>query len=348
MALGILAWLGTIPIPPAAADPVGPTNYRSRVLSVSPTPTNGVVVEILGGDAFVRLQIPRGHTATVPDYSTSDGAGPYLRFDADGTVHRNANAVATVINRSRSGPAGEAPPSRRTSRWEVVSSDGSYQWHDHRIHLMGKARAWTGDDHRIDMGGPDGTWEIPLIIDGRASTVTGELVHVPPPPSWLWWSLVPLLAGLTAVVGRRRPAGLHHGTDPTAIIAVLVSLASLAVGWASRAGLPAEAAPGWPILAVPAVAVIASLALAGPARGRPLPRRVATAAIIATLGSWAWLRRAVLTASIVPTTLPATLDRGVTAAALGLAVGLTVGLVSGPPRPVAADPQRSVAPAAPA
>lgn len=347
VALGVMAWLGMVPIPPAAADPVGPTNYRSRVLSVSPTPPSGVVVEILGGDAFVRLQVPRGHTATVPDYSTSDGAGPYLRFDADGTVRRNANAVATIINRSRSGPTREAPPSPRTSRWEVVSSDGSYQWHDHRIHLMGKARAWTGDDHRIDMGGPDGTWEIPLAIDGRASTITGELVHVPPPPSWLWWSLVPLLAVLIALVGRRRPAGPDAGTDPTAITAVLVSLASLTVGWASRAGLPAEAAPGWPILAVPAVALVASLALAGPARSRPLPRRVATAAIVATLGSWAWLRRAVLTASIVPTALPPPLDRGVTAAALGLAVGLTVGLVSGPTGPMAADPQRPVAPAAP-
>ena len=187
-----------------------------------------------------------------------------------------------------------------------------------------------------------------LVVVGRPSLIPGEIVTLPPPPSWLGWSLVRLMAVLIALVDRRRPAGLDDGTDPTAITAVLVSLASLTVGWASRAGLPAEAAPGWPILAVPAVALVASLALAGPARSRPLPRRVATAAIVATLGSWAWLRRAVLTASIVPTTLPPSLDRGVTAAALGLAVGLTVGLVSGPPRRVVADPQRSVAPAAPA
>lgn len=173
VALGVMAWLGMVPIPPAAADPVGPTNYRSRVLSVSPTPTNGVVVEILGGDAFVRLQIPRGHTATVPDYSTSDGAGPYLRFDADGTVRRNVKRGRhhhqPLPERTHRGK--RPPPNARVAgTWcrATAATSGtttaSTSWAK-----PGRGPVTTTASTR---GALDGTWEIPLVIDGRASTIT--------------------------------------------------------------------------------------------------------------------------------------------------------------------------------
>ncbi|MET0663722.1 MAG: hypothetical protein ABWZ42_11380, partial [Ilumatobacteraceae bacterium] len=39
---------------PAFADPAGPTDYRSEVVSVDPS-TADIGVEIIGGDSFVQL-----------------------------------------------------------------------------------------------------------------------------------------------------------------------------------------------------------------------------------------------------------------------------------------------------
>jgi len=73
---------------PAAADPVGPTNYRSDVTAVTPA-SDGVDVDVLGGDAFLRVTVAPGHEVLVPGYDTDEDAAPYLRFRGDGTVEVN-------------------------------------------------------------------------------------------------------------------------------------------------------------------------------------------------------------------------------------------------------------------
>jgi len=74
---------------PAGADPAGPTNQRSRVVAVEP-PSEGAVVRVVGGDAFLELSLDRGHEVVVPGY----GGEPYLRFRRDGRVEENRRSPA--------------------------------------------------------------------------------------------------------------------------------------------------------------------------------------------------------------------------------------------------------------
>ena len=65
--------------------------------------------------------------------------------------------------------------------------------------------------------------------------------------------------------------------------------------------------------------------------------RAGLAAVAAALGSWAWLRRAVIDHAVLPTTWPPALDRTVTALALGAAAATVVLLVWRPPGTVRAS-----------
>ena len=125
---------------PAAADPPRPTDYRSTVTAVDARGR--------------RRRRPRSWAATPSSSCGSTRATrswcratarsePYLRFLADGTVERNLRSEATYLNEDRQGavdlPAQadhEAEP-----EWETVADDGTYAWHDHRIHWMGTSRA---------------------------------------------------------------------------------------------------------------------------------------------------------------------------------------------------------------
>jgi hypothetical protein len=199
----VVASILALVAPPALADPARPTDYRARVLGVSPTPPAGFHVRVVGGDAFLELEVPRGHTVAVPDYAqTATGPRPYLRFRADGTVQRNEHSVAAVLNRSRYGTDGEAPDPALEPRWVEVADDGRYLWHDHRIHWMGGSSPTTDHHGRVDLGGPDGTWVIELEVDGRATTVTGELVRLKSPPEWPYYGVAVLVAaGFVALIG---------------------------------------------------------------------------------------------------------------------------------------------------
>ena len=86
---------------PAAADPAGPSDFRSEVTRITPD-IEGVDAEIRGGDAFIELTVDDGHEVIVYGYET-DPPKPYLRFKADGTVERNRNSSATYVNDDRKG-----------------------------------------------------------------------------------------------------------------------------------------------------------------------------------------------------------------------------------------------------
>lgn len=63
------------------------------------------------------------------------------------------------------------------------------QWHDHRNHWMSTvapARVVTDSDRSH---GIFERWEIPIEIDGRSDSISGELACVPP-PSREWWYTV--------------------------------------------------------------------------------------------------------------------------------------------------------------
>lgn len=316
-----------IPAAPAAADPPGPTNYRSEVTSVVP-PVEGVEVEIVGGDGFLQVTVDEGHTLTVPGYAGE----PYLRVLDDGTVQENQASAATYLNESRQGTdVGRAIDPNAAPRWETVADDGRWAWHDHRIHYMGQ-------------GTPRGAttaegvaWEVPMAVDGVDVVVSGRyrLLDAPSPLPWLLGALV--LAGLV-IAGPRL-------LDPITVggLAILVAGgAGVAAGVAQRTADPPGAPTSALVVVLPAVALVAGV-LAVMQRGRVL-RAVAVLLGAAAAGGWAILRLPVLWNAVLPTTLPPVADRAATTLALGASIGAAVvGVRSGalsPPPPDAPDPTK--------
>ncbi|HEX6420404.1 MAG TPA: hypothetical protein VFZ77_18025 [Acidimicrobiales bacterium] len=303
-----LAGLGALVLtaPPAAADPPQPTDYRATVRGIEPQ-AGAVEARVVGGDAFLELEVAEGHEVVVLGY----GDEPYLRFRADGTVERNRRSEATYLNDDRRGAVDLPAAADNTAdpEWEEVADGGAYAWHDHRIHWMG-----AGRPPGAEPGGVVQAWTVPLRVDGTPTDVRGDLVLVGGISPLPWLALG--LAGLAAVVvsgGRRaRVAGL-------AGLAALAAAAGAAVaGWAQYAAAPAGSGVDPLVVAVPLVGLVAAaagVALRGRAAG-PVATLAATAAVI----GWATLRASVLWKPVLPTDLPWWLDRTATALGLGLAV----------------------------
>ncbi|HYI61879.1 MAG TPA: hypothetical protein VEW93_08760 [Acidimicrobiales bacterium] len=311
-----------LPAAPAAADPPGPTDYRSEVVRVHPA-VEGVRASVAGGDAFLLIEVVRGHTVTVPGYDAGDPE-PYLRVLADGRVQENQASVAFAVNQSRDG-TGDADTAGGPPRWRTVATDGRWAWHDHRIHNMADRAPPAA---RTDTGL---AWEVPLVVDGEPVTVAGRyrLLDGPTPLPWLGLALV--LAAATVLVARRLPPVTVAG------LAVLVAgSAGVVAGVAQRAASPPGAPTSPLVVVLPAVAAVAGV-IAVLQRGRVL-RAVAALAGAAAAGGWALVRAAVLWRAVLPTDLPAGVDRAATAAALGVAAGAAVVVVrSGALAPPPAD-----------
>ncbi len=297
---------------PAAADPPRPTDYRSTVTAVTPR-LDGVEAEIVGGDAFLELRVAEGHEVVVPGYG--EDAEPYLRFRADGTVERNLRSEATYLNEDRQGAVDLPAQADREAEpeWETVADDGTYAWHDHRVHWMGSNRPPGAEPGDVVQ-----SWTVPLTVDGEPVTVDGELVlvaRVSPVP----WILLGI-AGAAAVVllGRRRPL------VPAAAVA-MAAAGALLVGWAQFSAAPEGSGASPLLVAVPLIGLVAAgLGLAF--RGR-VTGPVATLAGAAAVVGWGVLRIDVLWMPVLPTDLPAGIDRAVTALSLGLAAAAAAVIV---------------------
>lgn len=325
--LAVLALVQATTARPASADPPRPTNHRSRVIAVDPPAPPGVSVEIQGGDAFVVMTVDRGHEVVVPDYGASDTDRPYLHFQDDGTVRMNESSAAASANESRFGTRDPGFDPDGEPRWRTVSTTGSHAWHDHRIHLMVPDHLAVVDERgRVDLGGEDGTWEIPLEVDGVATTVTGELIRVDAPAAWPWYAAVVLIGAAVLVVAMSVTA-VGRG-----IVGLALLVAGLASGYVAATEL-ANAPDGSGASSVPIIlasaSVLGALMPIGSGIGgdrRPMLARTGTALSAAALTWWGATRLAVFSNSILPSQL-GSLDRTVTALALGIGAVVAVVLM---------------------
>lgn len=296
---------------PAAADPPGPTDFRTEVLAITPA-SDAFAIEIIGGDSFVLLRQINDAVIEVVGYNGE----PYLRFLADGTVEQNLRSPATYLNEERFGdtiPAiadADAPP-----EWEVVATDGSYAWHDHRAH-------WMLQSTPFDKGPGDQILEavIPLRVDGVEVDLRVASYWEPRP------SLIPLALGAIAGLGLvtavwRRPSAL------AAMLAVGAAIA-LAAGFVQYRSVPSETGPSLTLIAVPLIALAVAIG-AHLSRHRPataLPLAIGSAA---SLVAFAALRLPTAHKAILPTDLSMPLDRAISAGVAALALGcLVVGAAS--------------------
>jgi hypothetical protein len=212
-------------VPPAgaSADPARPGNTESIVESVEPS-TDSVRIDIVGGDAFVRLRVERGHSAELRGYYDE----PYVRVADDGTVSVNEASDTFRISKSRYGAGttiNDGGSASIDESWVVASTNGTYLWHDHRVHWMSPM-----PPQAIDGRGLVQQWSIPITVDGRATLVTGSLYLRDAPGSWWWLFLLPaVVIGFTA-------------SRVVAVRALVIGGVATAVGGAFMFwGLPTEA-----------------------------------------------------------------------------------------------------------
>lgn len=302
---------------PAAADPAGPTHFRSTitglVANADDAPENeapiapDIEVQVLGGDAFLVVRAAPGTQVQVPGYEGE----PYVRIAADGTVEINTRSPARWLNDERFGlPDSELPTQADADAppaWEVVARGGEYAWHDHRIHWMSPSLPPSVDPGRNEVQQVS-EWSVPMVVDDAQILLVGELDWLPGPSpvqpagalvlalaAGVWLGLrreqtlsaaIGIGAAVTGALGVAASVGLPPGADVEPALVVLPGLAVAVLGaarwWSGRD--PAQA--GWmvPAAALPLAVwgVVQAGALTRPIVPGPVPSEfVALAAALA-------------------------------------------------------------------
>jgi hypothetical protein len=293
----------------ARADGAEPTDYQSRVVSVTPA-VEAVEVDIVGGDAFLLLRVVPGHEVIVLGYQSE----PFVRIHPDGRVEENCASPSWALSRERF-PSGRLPDgvgADLAPRWVEVATDGAWAWHDHRTHWMGAARP-------MGLGPGDEVVDgiVALMVDGSRVEVrvVSEWQH---PPS-VWPATTGALLGLVVAllcVARRRAVPIVGG---------LAAAAALVIGAWQHRSLPPATGPHPIEWMLAATASVACLVAVGAMRRRPPMAFGASGALVVAateLVVWAVRRRSGLWRAVLPTEAPAWLDRGVTAFVLVAAVSV--------------------------
>lgn len=211
----IAALLVLIPAPSALAHAGGNPNYRSVIDRVTPN-VPGVSFEVLAYDAYFELRDQHGHEVLIYGYEGE----PYARVLKDETVQVNERSPAYYLNDTRY-PTAEVPAianPKAPPRWKTVGSDGTFLWHDHRMHYGSTAiPPQVTDQHRKTKVYD---YEIPLRIDGRKGAIDGTLYWVGSPnPSKLPFivgavALLVVGGALVLFVRRRRGTGDESKDEP--------------------------------------------------------------------------------------------------------------------------------------
>lgn len=333
--LAVLGGAGIATATPAGAHTVGgidATNYRTRILAVTPA-TPGVTVRVIDHGDRLELRNTARRDVVVEGYEGE----PYLRVGPRG-VFENVRSPATFLNRVRRDPA-PAPPSADATappEWRRVSSGTTARWHDHRAHWMGTRNPPVVDrapdrEHLIQR------FRIVVRRDAELIVVRGDVRWIPGPSPWPWL-LTAVGLGTAVAVGARTRAGAKvvGGALAVALAAAFVhAVGAWPVASDSLVDRAANALPTAGALAL-GIAALALLARRGLHAAAPLlvfaGLFVGIAVGLADLPA--------LSRSQLPTDLPPAVDRLTVALALaggfGAAAGAARHVAARGPRPVPA------------
>ena len=180
----------------ARADAARPGNTQSIVESVDPA-SDAVRFDVVGSDAFMRVRASQGHTVEIAGYEGE----PFVKIDRSGTVWVNDASTTLAISASRYGSATSSETAARSTKqavkWTRVRGDGTYLWHDHRVHWMSPTTPPT-----VDASGLVQKWILKATVDGVPTIVSGSLYLRSTPGSW-WWSAA-FVACVAALFASRR------------------------------------------------------------------------------------------------------------------------------------------------
>jgi hypothetical protein len=217
LVLALAALACTLPAAPAFAH-AGNPNYESLVNGVTPD-IPGFSVVVLNGDDRLEVVDHSKATVIIDGYNKE----PYIRMDPDGTVAVNLRSPAYYLNNDRAGTApipASADP-KAAPQWKVVAHDGRYQFHDHRMHWMGKDNPPQVKDESVRTKVND--WRVPVHTAGKDGAIAGTLFWRgssggPPAGAFIGLALFILLSVATVVIVRRRrgEAGAGAVKEPQA------------------------------------------------------------------------------------------------------------------------------------
>jgi hypothetical protein len=177
--------LAVLPAAAAAHGPVDPvaTSYLARVDHV---PAN-LDAKVVDGYVRIWMNVPVNQTVVVLDYR----GAPYLRFSRLG-VQVNENSTMYYLNQT---PAAVTPradlSARRPPAWHQLSSGHDYEWHDGRLQALASVALAPGTTYI-------GKWSVPLLVNGRHSSVSGGLWHADDPSIVWFWPVIVLLGCVLA------------------------------------------------------------------------------------------------------------------------------------------------------
>jgi len=335
---------------PASAHVIGtsakPSNYRTRVLNISP-PVPGVTVRVVEAGGKLELTNHSSQPVLVLGYDNE----PYLRVGPSG-VQENERSPSTWSNRSAVPPKTRPPAGLDPSaapRWRRLSTVPVAIWHDHRSHWAGPGdppavRAARG---RTQVVVPD--WRVPLRVGSQTVIVSGEIEWVPGPAPWLWIAVAVLLCAAVLLLARLDASLRLWALIPATVLAVAADIIHASGSWLGSTAstitkLYSNATPlaGW---------IVAGLAIWRLLRDRDraASRSPAPSALDLEAGNTYLLIAGiflavagalpdigVLDSSQIPEPFPPLLTRSVVAITLGLGASLVLAVLLGrPPAPSA-------------
>jgi len=309
---------------PASAHAVGgatPTNYQTRILSISPQ-VPGVTVRVVEAGARIELVNTSGEDVIVPGY----GGEPYLKVGPGG-VEENTRSPATYLNQTID--ASTKPPAdadvKAEPAWRKVNGGTSVAWHDHRTHWMGgkpppEVQQNPGQRRVII---PE--WKLELQRAGQPIVVTGDLTWVPGPSAAPWLIGAAVLAVLL-VLASRTPAWAGAITGALVLLVVIDVVHTLGVWSGLATSVPVKLYGSVVPVAGWLVANLAVLRMRAGQResGVFFALFAAALALVSALGDLSALSSSQLVGG-----LPEWATRLAVAARLGLAAGIAVaGLIA--------------------
>ncbi|MGH3985587.1 MAG: hypothetical protein ACRDST_23625 [Pseudonocardiaceae bacterium] len=297
---------------PASAHIAGsggsPSNYRATVTGIQPAvPTVGVAVGV--GGQWVRVTNQGAAEIVIVGYRGE----PFLRLSSNRVEVNQLSSTAAETGQIPGAPVSADPSAE--PRWAQLRDGDGATWTDNRIDPQAQGDAQRQPEQA------SGSWELPLVVDGRQVTVLGTSERVPPPSPWPWLVALGLLAAAVAAIGWRR----NWHRPMAAVIAggiLAFVLHLLGTGFAPQQGGPVfgwigVGAVGAFSMLIGAVAVLSTVR-----RSESAPDRVITVGIMVLL--LAATDISVLWNSQLPFAGPAVLDRGLTAITYATALGLLV------------------------
>jgi hypothetical protein len=139
----------------------------------------GVHVSILDGDRDLEVSVAPGVDLVI----RGELHEPFLRIDSRGVWANASSPTATS----------DSVVSSRLKGWVHLSSGRSIAWHDHRLAPPPRSAV-----------GPDGSFAIPVVVDGRPALIAGTFFRVARPALWPWLLGAGGLLGGIGVALRRR------------------------------------------------------------------------------------------------------------------------------------------------